>query len=65
MLRPIYTEGFGLRLPLTPMMDANTFYIEIYRKTQTHLLGVDGPLGVHFWNSGSLEIGKVALASEL
>ena len=46
-LRPVYTERLRLRLPLTPMMDANAFYIKLYRKTQTQPLGVNRPLKVH------------------
>ena len=43
-LRPIYTEHLCLRLPLTPMMDENAFYIELYRKTQTQTVGVNRPV---------------------
>ena len=42
MSRPVYIEH--LRHPLTLMMDPNAFHIEIYRKTQTLSLGVNGPL---------------------
>ena len=42
VLRPVYTECLRLRRPLTPMMDENAFYLELYRKTQA--LGVNGPL---------------------
>ena len=44
-LRPVYTERLRLPHPLTLMMDANAFYIEIYRKTQTFSLGINRPLG--------------------
>ena len=43
-LRPFCTERLGLHLTLTPIMDENAFYIELYRKTQT--LGVNRPLTV-------------------
>ena len=45
-LKPVYTEHLRMRHSLTPMMDANSFYIEMYRKTQTLSLGVNGPLNV-------------------
>ena len=35
MFRPVYTEHLHLRHALTPMMDENALYIELYRKTQT------------------------------
>ena len=40
-LRPVYTEHLCLRLTLTPMIDENVFYIQLYRKTQTQPLGVN------------------------
>ena len=44
ILRPVYTERLRSRHLLTLMMDANVFYIEIYRKTQTPLFDVNRPL---------------------
>ena len=39
-----YTKRLRLRLPLTPMIDENAFYIELYRKSQTQTLGINRPL---------------------
>ena len=38
LLRPIYTERLRLCHPLTLIMDANTFYLEIYRKNANALI---------------------------
>ena len=41
-LKAQFPQAFRMHRPLTLMMDANAFYIEIYRKTKTQSLGVNG-----------------------
>ena len=45
-LRPVYTKRLRLRLPLTLTLDANAFYIKLYRRTQSQTLGVNRPLQI-------------------
>ena len=47
-LRPVYTEHLRLRHPLTLMVDANAFFIEIYRKMQTLSPDVNGSLDLFY-----------------